>query len=566
MNTQQVWTSSRSVSFARWLTRAVSLVGLGAFAACGASGGAAAPAGYASGAGAVGSFCNPKFANEGCHILTTAGKPTYNRMKCTADATNDQAGKWELIDACPESCSEKAEPAGQSKQVATCIAFPTAPQNDTTGSDAGVQDSSSTDGTIAKDGTTADTVDPKAAVACIKSKCASEYQACLANAECKTIFACVEACKDDTCSKGCIGKQPSEQAFAVILAVSACGQEKGCTPKPGPKCGNAQCESGESESSCPADCKPEGKCGNGTCDEGESTTCPNDCKTSPKCGNSVCESGESPTTCPSDCKTTTKCGNGVCDLGETSSSCPGDCPAPPKCGNGTCDSGESPSTCPVDCKTTTTAKCGDLTCGSGESQTNCVVDCDPKFKASAQCVKSQCTSQWNGCLDDTMCAFFIKCAANCKCNEACVKSCGSDFGPNPSKPVQDFFTCASTVDCADPCQGTSACGNGTCDSGETPTSCPVDCKTTTKCGNGICDSGESPSTCPSDCKTAAKCGNGTCDTGETATSCPSDCKPPVSGSCKDKCGGQGTGSCYCDADCAKFGDCCPDIKQFCPAP
>ena len=51
------------------------------------------------------------------------------------------------------------------------------------------------------------------------------------------------------------------------------------------------------------------------------------------------------------------------------------------------------------------------------------------------------------------------------------------------------------------------CGNGYCEEGEGPTTCPVDCVTV--CGDGSCSFGEDGSTCPQDC--ALTCGNGTCD-------------------------------------------------------
>lgn len=77
------------------------------------------------------------------------------------------------------------------------------------------------------------------------------------------------------------------------------------------------------------------------------------------------------------------------------------------------------------------------------------------------------------------------------------------------------------------------CGNGVCDSGETPANCPVDCPSGA-CGNNVCDPGEDSSTCPQDCK--SQCGNGVCDPGEDSTSCPQDCQPSCTAGetrCKD---------------------------------
>ncbi|WP_437740933.1 hypothetical protein WMF39_35500 [Sorangium sp. So ce1504] len=102
----------------------------------------------------------------------------------------------------------------------------------------------------------------------------------------------------------------------------------------------------------------------------------------------------------------------------------------------------------------------------------------------------------------------------------------------------------------------AGCGDGACNNGETPSSCPSDCK----CGDGICNGnewcgncatdcgsccgnhacepslGESCSTCSTDCGSC--CGNGACDNNETCDSCSKDC-----GACAPKtCSGQTAGS------------------------
>jgi hypothetical protein len=56
--------------------------------------------------------------------------------------------------------------------------------------------------------------------------------------------------------------------------------------------------------------------------------------------------------------------------------------------------------------------------------------------------------------------------------------------------------CAAAASCV---PGAGGCGNGTCDAGETPASCPGDC-TAGGCGNGTCDAGETPASCPGDCE------------------------------------------------------------------
>ena len=71
----------------------------------------------------------------------------------------------------------------------------------------------------------------------------------------------------------------------------------------------------------------------------------------PVCGNSQCETGETYSTCPKDCPPPPPvCGDGKCETGENRDNCPSDCQPPaPVCGNGQCEDGESSATCPTDC-------------------------------------------------------------------------------------------------------------------------------------------------------------------------------------------------------------------------
>ena len=69
------------------------------------------------------------------------------------------------------------------------------------------------------------------------------------------------------------------------------------------------------------------------------------------------------------------------------------------------------------------------------------------------------------------------------------------------------------------------CGNSSCETGESCSSCPGDCGACPPvCGNSACEAGESCSSCPGDCGACPPvCGNGSCETGETCSNCASDC-------------------------------------------
>jgi hypothetical protein len=78
----------------------------------------------------------------------------------------------------------------------------------------------------------------------------------------------------------------------------------------------------------------------------------------------------------------------------------------------------------------------------------------------------------------------------------------------------------------------AGCGDGACNNGETPSTCPSDCK----CGDGICNGIEWCGSCSQDCGSC--CGNSVCDNNETCSSCSKDC-----GACaQPTCSGQAAGS------------------------
>jgi len=271
---------------------------------------------------------------------------------------------------------------------------------------------------------------------------------------------------------------------------------------PGPVCGNGTCESGESESSCPADCGGgAGDCGDGVCGSGENfNSCAADCLQN-DCGQHTfagCCLGELVKWCEAgqlkmiNCETNASCGwnadGGFYDCGtdggsDASGQNPKACPggSSPVCGNGSCEQGETSESCPGDCGSGT-AVCGNSLCEEGENAQSCPGDC-------------------------------------------------GSAGP--------------------------VCGDGTCDEGESLLTCPADCATGPTCGDGVCGVGEDENSCPGDCGSSGDpvCGDDKCETGETSKSCPADCEEEVP---PDPCGDRACAddeTCFtCPVDCGGCDD------------
>ncbi len=232
------------------------------------------------------------------------------------------------------------------------------------------------------------------------------------------------------------------------------------------------------------------------------------CASAPVCGDGKCTGSEA-TTCPQDCATGPVCGNGICESGETNAMCPSDCPPTSLCGNGICDASETPTSCLQDCPTTSCCLAKGYQCGD-------VAACN-----------GTCGS----------CGFNQTCNAAYKCVAA---------GP--------------------------VCGNGTCEVGETSTTCLQDCPTSVcctangyQCGNvaicngscGVCGGGQTCDTSSYTCQTAsAVCGNLVCETGETSATCPGDCPATGSAGCTSQTTA-GCGGCACEATvCQEDPYCC----------
>ena len=138
-------------------------------------------------------------------------------------------------------------------------------------------------------------------------------------------------------------------------------------------------------------------------------------------------------------------------------------------------------------------------------------------------------SQWSdncpaGCIDDN--AGGAHCAQHCtpgayQCtSDAQYQYCKSD-GSNWDTAVICPYTFPLPTRCVlggtNPCvQAAPRCGDQTCSSGESATSCPADCATGTVCGNGVCDAGETIASCRADCDI---CSNQNSNTMNQSTLC-----------------------------------------------
>ena len=145
---------------------------------------------------------------------------------------------------------------------------------------------------------------------------------------------------------------------------------------------------------------------------------------------------------------------------------------------------------------------------------SCPKDCGGNSDLLA-CAKKSCPKQYEKCLSDKNCGKAVECMKSCT-NDACYEKCASQGG---GQPFSQFAQCAISAGCVPGGPGPG----------------PV-------CGNGKCEPGESPN------------------------SCPKDCGGPVNNSCKGKCGQFQQGGCQCDKQCQQYGDCCKDYKQFCGGP
>ncbi len=211
------------------------------------------------------------------------------------------------------------------------------------------------------------------------------------------------------------------------------------------------------------------------------------------------------------------CGDGFCNTGETAANCPADCgTAGPVCGNGTCEKGETKANCPADCGTVAPVCNNNGTCDAGETTANCPADCPASGSDPTACLQANCGTEYNACGSDQACVTLLNCLNACTSatDTACINACASTAGQAAVTEYNNLGNCGTTNNCFSGGGTTSpVCGDGKCDTGETKANCPADCGTTTT--TNVCD-----------------------------------------GNCGNQGGTVGGKPCYCDNQCATYGDCC----------
>lgn len=208
---------------------------------------------------------------------------------------------------------------------------------------------------------------------------------------------------------------------------------------------------------------------------------------------------------------------------------------------------------------------GSDTVGAGDGDSTSSGDA-VTYSQAVQCVKANCTAEFAACKADSGCGASANCFEKCtdqKCADACPDM------PDGNKAGEGLAMCMLSKGCIPTTQPDPKCGDGKCDSGETPANCSQDCKTTGPvCGNGTCESGETNSSCAKDCPTTGpKCGDGKCE-GNEIEMCPQDCQTgPVCGNGKCE-SGENTSNCSqdCKTTTAKCGDgqCSSGEASGCP--
>ena len=223
-----------------------------------------------------------------------------------------------------------------------------------------------------------------------------------------------------------------------------------------------------------------------------------------------------------DAACTPQCGANECGDNGCGGSC-GSCPAAaPLCVAGACQ-----PVCQPQCAN---KQCGDNGCGG---------TCGSCPSSAPDCVANMCTAPAAAHYCNANCGKGVKDV--CFCDGECAQygDCCNADGTGKGGKVCSGSTCGE-------CNGgaSAMCGDGNCDPGETSQTCAQDCKSGcvpncdgTKCGSDGC--------------------NGTCSCAGGLVCAAGACKAPAATHyCNANCGKGVKDVCFCDGECAQFGDCC----------
>ena len=227
------------------------------------------------------------------------------------------------------------------------------------------------------------------------------------------------------------------------------------------------------------------------------------------CGDGLCDSGETAFNCPSDCGPV--CGDGVCDAGESFASCPVDCPPPPPpptpCGDGVCKNAFSVTAAQAQLRYAWGSYC----------RANPGLSAGGTPRPGSHYLTDQAVADYNAAgaaLQPYLFPIYFDFVTGGSWNVP--DGAGTNCAVLPTSSINATL-------CVAGCYKTPVCGNGTCEIGESSSTCAADCGPPPPvCGNGVCEAGESRLSCRVDCGPPTTCGDGICQAGERV-SCPSDC-------------------------------------------
>lgn len=389
-----------------------------ALAQCvGGGGGGGGSGGSAGVAGVEGNPCDPALYDEGCL--------TKKRMKCDAASK-----KWTLIAECAanEYCAESQEAGGgMLMRKSECKASPGGGIGPGTGGDSGSSGSGDTAASGADatggsaDGGGAETAaveivtDPPKDVgadaqkevvvvndtggggkvsACLASQCVEQWSACGADSKCIAFLACADGCSTQACAATCAQKNFSE----ATVVLSQCAATSSCLGgSSGPVCGNGKCETGETNATCPQDCKATTDCcaANGF-----------NCGYAAKCGKSC-----------------------------------GTCPSAQTCTANVCKGGSGGNCVQDNCGSQVSACQADPNCmaiWAYAALGGCVKDNNCQDQA---CVDSNCSKQMQQCQSISACTQLLTCLGNCQGDQTCANKCPTANGLSKYQALGD---CAKT--------------------------------------------------------------------------------------------------------------------------